>query len=540
MSGKERVITAFRHEMPDKVPWVPFAGVHAGKLIEESARTVYTDEEALVRSLEEANRMYRPDGQPIMFDLQIEAEFLGCELLWSEDAPPTVTTHPLEGTDEIPETLPTGEEGRLKMALNATRKMKEAVGSETALYGLFCGPFTLASHLRGTNIFMDMFDDPDSVHELMAFCTEVAVKVSRMYLDAGCDIVALVDPMTRQISPDAFRTFVTPYATKVFDTVREQNALSSFFVCGHAQKNIEAMCETKPDNVSVDENIPLDYVKEICRKHDISFGGNLQLTVVLLMGTADDCRRAAMECINIGGDTGFILAPGCDLPYAVPPENLQVITDIVHDPYQRQIAQELLFRKKEVKSEIDLSEYGQSDKVVVDVITLDSEACAPCQYMVEAVKRVMPYFNDLVVWREHKIKEKESVEFMTGLMVKNIPTICIDGKIKFVSNIPAREELIAAIQERINEKFGMKLRQQKNRLLVLGAGCEKCEQTLKNVQQAAIELGSTVEIVHISDESQIHEFGVASTPAVIAVEERVKISGRVPSVEVVKEWLKEL
>ncbi|MBD3290405.1 hypothetical protein GF337_16495, partial [candidate division KSB1 bacterium] len=483
--------------------------------------------------------LYKPDGIPVTFDLQIEAEALGCELQWAKENPPAVITHVLDDKSLSDLTIPDENSGRFPEVFKAVRSLNQKAG-DVAIYGLVTGPFTLALHLKGTNIFMDMFDDPDAVHELMKFCTKVASKVSGMYLDAGCDIIALVDPMTSQISPDAFRTFVTPYATEVFNGVRERGALSSFFVCGHAQKNIEAMCETKPDNVSVDENIPLDYVKEICRKHRISFGGNLQLTVVLLMGTQDDCRRDAMECINIGGDAGFILAPGCDLPYSVPPKNLQVVTDLVYDPYQRQVAQELLHKKKEVKTDIDLSEYGQSDKVVVDVITLDSEACAPCQYMVEAVKKVAPYFNDLVIWREHKIKEKESVEFMMGLMVKNIPTICIDGKIKFVSNIPSRDELVAAIQERINEKFGMKLRRQHSRLLVLGAGCEKCAQTLQNVQQAAKELGSTVEIVHVTDENQFHQYGVAATPAVIAVEERVKISGRVPSVEVVKEWLKEL
>lgn len=537
--GKELLFQALKNKKTDRIPWVPFVGCHGGALIGEPADVFLKSADLIVKGALKAIELYKPDGIPVTFDLQLEAEAMGCELQWATENPPAVTTHVLDDRTLADLTIPDEKSGRFPEVLKAVRELKNKV-DDVAIYGLVTGPFTLALHLKGTNIFMDMYDDPGAVHELMKLCTDVAIRVSRMYLDAGCDIIALVDPMTSQISPDAFRAFVTPYATKVFEDVRKRNALSSFFVCGHAQKNIEAMCETKPDNVSVDENIPLDYVKEICSKHNISFGGNLQLTVVLLMGSEDDCRRAAIECMNIGGDTGFILAPGCDLPYAVPPENLQVITDIVHDPYQQQVAQELLLKKKEVKTEIDLSEYGQSDKVVVDVITLDSEACAPCQYMVEAVRKVAPYFNDLVIWREHKIKERESVEFMMGLMVKNIPTICIDGKIKFVSNIPAREQLIAAIQERINEKFGMKLRQQHSRLLVLGAGCEKCEQTLNNVQQAAKELGSTVEIIHISDERRIHEYGVVSTPAVVVVEERVKIAGRVPSVEVVKEWLKEL
>ncbi|MDZ7379155.1 MAG: thioredoxin family protein, partial [candidate division KSB1 bacterium] len=189
---------------------------------------------------------------------------------------------------------------------------------------------------------------------------------------------------------------------------------------------------------------------------------------------------------------------------------------------------------------INLADYGRTDRVIVDIITLDSEACAPCQYMVEAVKAVAPHFGDLVLWREHKIKQRESVEFMMGLMVRNVPTICIDGQIKFVSIIPSQEELIRAIQERINEKLHMKLRERRGRLLVLGGGCERCEQVWANVQQAVRELGSTVEVERIMDEETIYSYGVSATPAIITVREQVRAAGRVPSVEVIKEWLKEL
>lgn len=154
-------------------------------------------------------------------------------------------------------------------------------------------------------------------------------------------------------------------------------------------------------------------------------------------------------------------------------------------------------------SRINLADYWQAEKVIVDLITLDSEDCAPCQYMVEAVKSIIPMFNGQVIWRDHKIKEKESVEFMMGLMVRNIPTICIDGKIKFVSTIPSRDELIKAIQDRINEKFFLKLRQHRRQLLVLGTGDEKSEQLWQNVQQAVKELGSSVEVMRIKDEKAI-------------------------------------
>ena len=493
----------------------------------------------MVEGIREAIKQYRPDGIPVMFDLQIEAEALGCGLQWAKDNPPAVVGHILDQKSLSDLQAPDQNSGRIPEMLKAIRVLK-ADNHDVALYGLITGPFTLALHLKGTSIFMDMYDKPDEVHELLRFCTEVAEKMANMYIDAGCDVIASVDPMTSQISPRAFKKFVTPYATELFEAVRRREAFSSFFVCGHAQKNVEVMCQCKPDNISVDENIPLDFVKEMAQKYEISFGGNMQLTVVLLMGNEDDAKRHAIETMDLGGQTGFILAPGCDLPSAVPPENLKAVADVVHDPYQRDVARQLLETKQEFKVGLDFSDYGEGAKVVVDIITLDSEGCAPCQYMVEAVRNVADVFGELLVWREHKIKEKDAVEFMMGLMVKNIPTICIDGEIAFVSTIPPREELIQAIQKRINERFALRLRQSHGRILLLGNGSEECEETWENLQHAVKELGSTVELLRITDEEEIAKYGVASTPAVITVRERVKSTGRVPSVEVVKEWIKEL
>lgn len=540
MTGKERVIKTIKCERTDRTPWVPFVGSHAGALLQVSASEYLKSEQLIVKGVQTAIDRYRPDGIPVAFDLQIEAEVLGCDVKWAHDNPPAVISHPLcNGASLENLSVPCPDQGRIKTVIAAAKTLRKE-NPDIALYATITGPFTLALHLLGTDIFMKMFDEPEYVTRLLDFCKDVCIAMSDYYIDAECDVIAVVDPMTSQIGPDQFAEFVASAAAEVFEHIRSRGKLSSFFVCGHAQQNIKAMCQCKPDNISIDENIPLDYVRDICIEHKISFGGNMQLTTVLLLGSVTDAQKNAVACMETGGDTGFILAPGCDLPYATPPENLQAVIEVVEDDYKRQ-AVRAMAAGCDNSDRLDLEEYGKADKVIVDIITLDSEACAPCQYMVDAVRKITPEFEGIVEWREHKIKYRESLVFMTSLMVRNVPTICIDGEIKFVSRIPRRDELIAAIQYRINEKFRLRVQQRKATVYVLGTMSDKGRQTFENVRTAITELGADMDVVEVNDADRIASFGVAGgqTPAVVVARYQLKSTRSVVETKIVKEWIKD-
>jgi MtaA/CmuA family methyltransferase len=539
MKSKELIERAFHCKEVSRIPWVPFVGCHGGSLIGVNAKDYLQSADHIVAGVNAAVKRYKPDGIPIVFDLQVEAEIFGCDLIWADENPPAVASHPLGNGKTIDAfDLPNPDQGRLTLILDAARRLRKQ-HPDIALYGLITGPFTLAMHLHGTDLFIKMIEEADYVKEVIGFTRNVAIQMAKYYIDAGCDVIALVDPLTSQIGPDQFRQFITEPATSIFDEIRAQKALSSFFVCGHAQKNIEAMCECRPDNVAVDENIPLDYVRDVSRVHQISFGGNLQLTVVLLLGTHDDARRNAIECIQTGGNQGFILSPGCDLPFATPPANIEAIAEIIRDPYQMEVAKTL--ESKSADQELmNMQDYGKTEKVVVDIITLDSEACAPCQYMVEAVKKIAPQFEGIVEWREHKIKHQHSLKFMTSLMVKNIPTICIDGKITFVSRIPPKEELVAAIQRRIYEKLQYKIRTKNGSLFILGRSEEEISRLKPLVKTAIEELGADIQIEEITDEKEILSYGVLKTPAIVVAQYKVKSEEGVPSVPIIKEWIKDI
>ena len=539
MTGKERIQKTFALQETDRVPWIPFVGIHGGELLGMSAEDYLQSADHICRGISKAIELYSPDAVPVIFDLQVEAEALGCRLAWSPENPPAVVSHPLAESKQLTDLgIPDRGSARIPLVMEAASRMC-AEYPDLAFYGLITGPFTLALHLLGTDIFIKMFEDELFVKKILDFTTKVGMVMADLYIEAGCEVIAVVDPMTSQIGPDQFTQFVTAPATKLFHHIREKQRLSSFFVCGYAQQNIEVMCDCRPDNVSIDENIPLDYVRTVCLERGISFGGNLKLTVVLLMGSVEDCQQHTLECLDLGKDRGFILAPGCDLPMKTPVKNIQAVSELVHDSYQQDVIRAVEKKQPDLILP-DMKDYGQADKIIVDIITLDSESCAPCQYMVEAVKKVAPEFEGIVEWREHSIKELDAVNFMSALMVKNIPTICIDGKIAFVSKIPPRHELIRAIQERINEKMRLKIRMKKGEVLILGNSREECRPLEQKMKEVITELGPTISYRIITGKKELLAFGVTQTPSLILVTYKTKSQGEDPSPEILKEWIKEI
>jgi len=446
MNGKELIYSAFRNEKLERTPWVPYTGVQVGKLKGYTAEEVLKNGDKLFDCLMESNRQYSPDGQPVVFDLQIEAEILGCDLLWADNSPPTVKSHPLADTMNIPRKIPAPTEGRLPLILDVMKRMKAAVGDKTALYGLACGPFTLASHLRSTNIFMDMYDEPEYVKNLLDYCADVFIAVSDYYIGTGMDVIGAVDPLISQISPDSFEEFMAAPYKKIFDHIRAKGAFSSFFVCGDATKNIELMCKTGTDCLSIDENINIVEAKKITDKYDIVISGNIQLTIVMLLGNQKDCQKAALEKIDAMGNRNFILAPGCDMPYDVPSENVIGIGQTVQAVEATRKFLES-YVKKNVDVKVVMPDYAHLDKVMIEVLTIDSQTCAACGYMKAAADDMLAIFGDKIEVIERKITEPENIARLGILGVANLPTIAINGKAAFVSIIPKRDVLQKEVEK---------------------------------------------------------------------------------------------
>ncbi len=445
MTGKERILQTLAGKKADALPWVPFAGVHAGKLCGYSAEEVLKNADKFYESLMRVHEVYTPDGQPVIFDLQLEAEILGCDLLWAEDCPPSVVSHPLMMDLSVPEQKITAEDGRIPIILDVMRRMKASVGNTTALYGLICGPLTLATHLRGAELFMDTYMEEEKVQALINYCTEVAKTMSDLYIEAGMDVIAVVDPVVSQISPEMFEQFLHEPLSDLFSHIKNKNIHSCLFVCGDASKNMDVMCKTKPDMISIDENINMIEAKKVTDAHNIVIGGNIPLTTVMLLGNQQDNSKFMLDFLDTVEHEHLIISPGCDMPYDTPVENTIAVIETLRNPdiYRKMLEN---YSKKDVEIEIELPDYNNLTKPLIEVFTIDSAACAACTYCKAAATRLIPIFEDKIELIEYKITEPENVARVKKMGIKNLPAIYVNGKLYASSIIPQHDKFVTYIK----------------------------------------------------------------------------------------------
>ncbi len=72
---------------------------------------------------------------------------------------------------------------------------------------------------------------------------------------------------------------------------------------------------------------------------------------------------------------------------------------------------------------------------------------------------------------------------------------------------------------------------------VLGMGCSNCNKLYQNTLEAVKQSGKEILVQKVEDIQKIMSYGVLSTPA-LAIDGVVKVAGKVPKVEEIKEWIK--
>src|SRR5256885_14165750 len=177
VTGRERVVAAYKGGFADRVPAYPIAGSFAGCLDGLSIEEYCTSPTKAVRAMLNYYERYQPDIMVAFNDLAKEAEAVGCRVKYSDYVVPSIDKHVLQDDKgrlarlEIPDPK---KQGRLPAFLEQCEALA-AQKFPSALGAVLGGPWTIAMLMRNPELMcLDTIDDPAFVHDLMRFSTENA------------------------------------------------------------------------------------------------------------------------------------------------------------------------------------------------------------------------------------------------------------------------------------------------------------------------------------------------------------------------------
>ncbi|RJX28765.1 MAG: hypothetical protein C4525_16105 [Desulfarculus sp.] len=213
----------------------------------------------------------------------------------------------------------------------------DAIGQETLILPTGWGPLTTAGRILGLEaVLMAMVEEPQALHGLLAFSTELIWELNRRIL-AHPDIpgLNLSDPAASGdlISPESFREFAAPYLAELVGRARALGKRSMIHICGDASRVLEDILALGPDGFSLEAKVELGLARRVLGGR-VCVVGNLSPTGVFLSGGPEEVRREAQACVQAWGDgPGFMLSVGCDFPREVPLENIQALMSMKDGAY---------------------------------------------------------------------------------------------------------------------------------------------------------------------------------------------------------------
>ena len=348
MTDKERVEALLRRERPDRVP---IAGMGLGFSTVYSRASVadcYNNPPVSYEAQKKAAHDFGWVFMPLLVSPAWVAWEMGGEMKWPSGdyaQAPTVTRHPVEKPEDVANLkVPDSFEG-LGMVPYLMEfysyGAKEELDNKPWKFISYTGlPFTNAGKLIGVDSLSKwMLKKPDIVHQVLRITTDFLIKFSEYVAGKfGTDRVLPFggEPTSANqiISPDQFEKFALPYIQEMHAKLLAMGHKSIFcHICGEHNLNLPHWAKIPmgdPGLVSFGHEIDIEKAAEYF-PNDIIVG-NLEPAIVQT-GTVDEVYNATRKIIEKGKNlsTGFIFAPGCELPPMASPDNVMAMTRAVED-----------------------------------------------------------------------------------------------------------------------------------------------------------------------------------------------------------------
>ncbi len=253
------------------------------------------------------------------------------EELSPEDVPETISFHP--PSNQLRMWMNEDPYGRVKEIKQAQDYTEEKL----SIHGSTYAPEDyLIDRLGVEGTFMAMITHPYKCREILIRYATATSKHVREQIDAGVDAVNFSAPWTGQnfISLEMFESVIAPAHKIIVDVCREKNIPCYCHTCGSINDRLELIIDLGFNGLECLDPPPLGNVEledAVRRIGDRAFiKGNIDPVNILLNGSPSKVRENAIRTLEAGMKAkGFILSTACSISPATPPENLDVLYEVV-------------------------------------------------------------------------------------------------------------------------------------------------------------------------------------------------------------------
>ncbi|MEA1928603.1 MAG: uroporphyrinogen decarboxylase family protein [Candidatus Auribacterota bacterium] len=297
------------------------------KVATQNSREHYKAMKALVEQ-------YSPDVIFQLMDLTLEANALGRFTLFPVRDPSSIPTP--EESFEIADLkelkkIDIAADSRMQGYLTTMKLMAEELPKDVLRASYITGPFTLAALILGAErAAMATIRKKDTLHALCEFSVKIAEKYMRLQIDAGAQVLCILEPTGGMLSPQQFQEFSGDYIKGLIERMKDTAANIVLHICGNTMHIIDLMLETGADGISLDSRetgVDLVVVAEKTPEEVVVIG-NISPTEIMLLAGPGRVKSAVEELMDtMKTYPNFILSTGCDLPQAVPLENLSAFME---------------------------------------------------------------------------------------------------------------------------------------------------------------------------------------------------------------------
>lgn len=263
------------------------------------------------------------------YGLHTVGKSLGSKMSDPEDAVPAIIDHVLKDLADIDqldfERVKLKNSKDFQLHLECAKILIERMGKEVPTGTLISGPLTaVASIYPVEKLLKALRKKGEDVHKLMRLCTDALKEVHNEFVNVG-SMILFCEPIASGsiISPKDYREFVLPYTIELMENIHDHKGMVCYHICGDTKKIIPEMLKTKPDMISIDNRVPIEFAKELIQPY-MPLVGNVDPVETMILGTPENVDKAIKHCIKEAYDSknGYILCTGCDLNGNIPLENL--------------------------------------------------------------------------------------------------------------------------------------------------------------------------------------------------------------------------